>query len=343
MDSQSLPVSLLHTLTPHKGPVHAATLNSLGKYLLTAGADRQVHLFNAASTSTPTTIKSYSAHSGAVLTLSISSDNSTFASGGEDRNVLQWDVATGSVLRRFSAHTGTIQVAAFCGAQGNPNDVLLTAGFDGVLRFYDMRSRGAWKPIMECKDARDAILCAAVRDASIWTGSVDGVVRTYDMRAGQLQEDTMDCECLWAENPKPHSYIYFPHQGPVTSITPTVTASSLLVSTLARQGSNDNRATLALLDLSDGSHLQTIKGGINVQYRCRSMLSADDSTIIAGDEVGKVQVWNVLSGKERPFASQPSSAHGKAVLWIDGSTKDGGRVVSAAADGTVKIWGRRLM
>jgi mitogen-activated protein kinase organizer 1 len=89
--------------------------------------------------------------------------------------------------------------------------------------------------------------------------------------------------------------------------------------------------------------LQTIKGGINVQYRCRSMLSADDSTIIAGDEQGKIQAWDVLSGKQRPFASQTSDAHTKAVLSVDATTKDGGRVVSAAADGTVKIWGRRLM
>jgi len=191
----SLPVSLCHTLTPHKGPVHVARLNTLGKYLLTAGADRQIHLFNASSSTTPSIIKSYSSHSGGVLSLSIAHDNGSFVSAGEDRNVLQWDVGSGSILRRFSAHTGTIQVAQYCGAQGNPNDVLLTAGFDGVLRFYDLRARGAWKPIMECKDAKDAILCAASRESFVWSGSVDGVVRTYDMRAGQLQEDTVDREC----------------------------------------------------------------------------------------------------------------------------------------------------
>lgn len=196
MSSSDPTVSLLHTFSPHKGPIHVARLNSLGRYLLTAGADRQIHLFNASSTATPSVIKSYSAHSGAVLGLSISSDNSTFASGGEDRNVIQWDVASGSVVRRFSAHTGTIQVVSYCGAQGNPNDILLTAGYDGVLRFYDMRAKGAWKPIMECKDAKDAILCATAKEAYIWTGSVDGIVRNYDMRQGQLQEDTIDRKCI---------------------------------------------------------------------------------------------------------------------------------------------------
>lgn len=189
-----LPVSHCHTITAHKGPVHVARLNSLGKYLLTAGADRQIHLFNVATLTTPTIIKSYSAHSGSILSLCIASDNATFVSGGEDRNVIQWDVGTGSVLRRFSAHNGAIQISQYCGAQGNPNDVLLTGGYDGVLRFYDLRARGAWKPIMESKDAKDAILCAETKGALIWTGSVDGVVRTYDMRAGQLQQDTIDRE-----------------------------------------------------------------------------------------------------------------------------------------------------
>lgn len=129
----------------------------------------------------------------------------------------------------------------------------------------------------------------------------------------------------------------------MTSITPTVTATSLLVSTLARQGSQDKRATHYLLDLSDGSHLQTIKGGVNVQYRCRSMLSADDSTIIAGDEQGRIQVWDVLSGKQRSFTNQLSEGHTKAVLWIEATTKESGRIVSAAADGTVKIWRRQMM
>ena len=334
------PFQLLHTLTPHKGPVHAARLNSLGRYLLTAGADRQVHLFNASSSTTPSIIKSYSAHSGAVLTLSIASDSSTFVSGGEDRNVLQWDVASGSVVRRFSAHTGAVQVASFCGAQGSPNDVLLTAGFDGVLRFYDMRARGAWKPIMECKDAKDTILTATAKESCIWTGSVDGVVRTYDLRAGQLQEDTVDREyhCFPQEGPHSEINVLFPIPGPVASITPTITSTSLLISMLARQG--EKKATHAVLDLSDGSNLQSIEGGPNNQYRCPSILHSGDSCIVAGDEDGRVKMWDILSGKERPF-TRPGAAtmeHAKAVLSLEATDKEGGKVVSAAADGSVRIW-----
>lgn len=98
-------------------------------------------------------------------------------------------------------------------------------------------------------------------------------------------------------------------------------------------------ATHAILDLSDGSHLQSVEGGPNSQYRCRSILSANDGMIIAGDEKGRIRQWDVLSSKERPF-TRPGAAieHAKAVLWIESTEKEGGKIVSASADGTVKIW-----
>lgn len=130
-----------------------------------------------------------------------------------------------------------------------------------------------------------------------------------------------------------------PSSGPITAITPTISASSLLVTTLARQG--EKSATHSLLDLSDGSHLQTIQGGTNVQYRCQSILSKDDGTIMAGDEQGKIRAWDVLSGKERPFTNNATSAeHTNAVLWLETTDKNGGRIVSASADGSVKVWAR---
>lgn len=335
--STSLPTVLQATVRVHKGPVHVARFNTLGRYLLTAGSDRQIHLFNAATLSqgrsdghpaaATAAIKTYAAHSGSILALSIASDNATFVSGGEDRNVLQWDVASGSVLRRLSAHSGAIHTVMYCGAaKDGANDVLATAGFDGTLRFYDMRARGAWKPIMECKDAKDAILCAATHEALIWTGSVDGVIRTYDMRAGELREDTVD--------------------RPVTSISPSSTGTSLLVSTLAAEaqpgsGRDGQSATHIILDNADGSHLQTMQGGPNKQYRCRATLWNSDATVVAGDERGQLAAWDVLSGERIPGRSVEawSRAHDKAVLWTECSERDGGRMVTASADSTVKLWG----
>lgn len=322
----SLPTRLQSTIEAHKGPVHIAQFNTSGKYFLTGGTDRQIHLFNATTTEEDIKpIKTYSAHSGTILGLSIAKDNASFVSGGQDRNVLVWDVATGSVIRRFSAHTGSIHSVNHCGAssqqtQPAPEDVILTAGEDGFVRFFDLRARGAWKPIMECKNAKDTILTTASYQSCVWSGSVDGVLRKYDVRAGILQEDTID--------------------RPITSITPSKAGSSVLVSVLA-SSTRSQTASHIILDVGDGSHLQTVHGGPNVQYRCKSSLWANDSTIIAGDETGKIAAWNVLDGNESLRNARISTwekAHSKAVLWTECTAQDGGRMITTSADGTVKIW-----
>lgn len=201
--ARHLPRRCQLTLKAHTGPCHVARYDSNGRYLLTAGADRTIKLWNASSSSssevaqpTPPPIKTYSSgHTYEILALDVSPDNSRFASGGGDKNVLLWDVATSTILRRFSAHEGRINDVRFAGsASPQGSSALCTVGFDAILRFYDLRAQGAWRPIMECKEAKDAIQTMAIRGEEIWTGSVDGMVRCYDMRKGEIREDTVDGE-----------------------------------------------------------------------------------------------------------------------------------------------------
>lgn len=203
-----LPTQCHFSAKAHQGACHVARFDSHGRYILTGGADRAVRLWNASAARSeegPTAIKTYSSgHSHEILAIDIASDNARFASGGGDKSVMLWDVTTSQILRRFSAHEGRINDIRFAGpttseqsshgGSSSSATLLCTAGFDGVLRFYDLRAQGAWRPVMECKDARDAILCTCIQGHNVWTGSTDGVVRRYDVRAGALTEDTVDGE-----------------------------------------------------------------------------------------------------------------------------------------------------
>lgn len=186
--------SPLLSLKAHTGTCHVARYDANGRYILTGGADRTVKLWsanggNGGGNGAP--IKTYtSGHSYEILAIDVTLDNSRFASAGGDKNVVLWDVASSSILRRFSAHEGRINDVRFA-AEGN---VLVTGGFDATLRMYDLRAQGAWRPIMESKEASDAIQAVAVGagdNAVIRTGSVDGVLRTYDVRQGQVTQDTI--------------------------------------------------------------------------------------------------------------------------------------------------------
>lgn len=269
-------------------------------------------------------IKSYSSgHSHEILALDVTRDNARFASGGPDKAVLLWDVPTSTVLRRFSAHTGAINDVRFAGpgAEGGGDQVLCTAGYDGILRFYDLRAQGAWRPILESKDARDAIqtICFDPTRSTIWTGSVDGCVRCYDVRKGTLTQDTVD--------------------EPVVSLSLASAGQLVLVST--------SDSTHRLFDAGDGSLLQSFTGHRNERYRCHSAVTRPvEDRVVGGDEEGVVRVWDLLSGKVVQTLSvgedsaTPRTGRSKAILWTECNPRAQGplEVVTGGADGAIHVW-----
>ncbi|CAD6888413.1 unnamed protein product [Tilletia caries] len=338
-------VKFLHSFAAHKAAINVARWNSLGKYILTASSDRSVNLWNAASG--PPCIRSYSGHSHDVHALEIAPDNASFASGGEDKNVLVWDVASANILHRFNQHQGRINDVRFAGAAGGElghaagtglgHSVLFTAGFDTVTRAYDLRAKN-YKPIMEMKDATDSITTLSISKSAIFTGSADGIVRSYDLRKGELREDVF--------------------ATPIVSLSPNRNRSLLLVSTLDH--------THRILDLSDGTVLQTLKGHRNSSYRCHSVFSSDEASVLAGDETGILWKWDILTGDGEPIkpdqvlstktaygdrkatgadkdqrAIQIASdvAHARSVLWTEVSPAQNSTLcLTAGADAVLKIW-----
>ncbi|EST07456.1 WD40 repeat [Kalmanozyma brasiliensis GHG001] len=304
-----LPTCLEQTLVAHKAPVNVARYNSTGRYILTGSSDRTIKLWNAHSEGDA--IQTYAEHNQEVLALDVSQDNARFVSGGGDKSVLVWDVGSGSVVRRFSGFMGKINDVRFGGRDGD-GSVVVTGGFDGVVRVFDLRAQGAWRPIMELKEAKDAVTSISVRQDKIYTGAVDGVLRCYDLRAGQLRADTLP--------------------APITSVAPSRLGSSVLVATLD--------STVRLLDQKDGTLLHAYKGHTHDEYRCKAVFANEEDGIVIGDEEGRLVGWDVVTGENVAVgdAASGGKVRGKAVLWVECNPHDSQQMVSAGADGTVKIW-----
>ena len=134
MGAPALPTSTHATLAGHEAPVLAARFSKDGAYLLTAGKDRTFRLWNPRK---GTCIKTYAGHAREVRDVDAAADNSRLATCGGDKDVFLWDVTSGSRLRRFRGHEGGVNAVAFAGE----NDaVLVSAGFDRTVRFFDCRS-----------------------------------------------------------------------------------------------------------------------------------------------------------------------------------------------------------
>ncbi|KAF9526595.1 nuclear mRNA splicing protein [Crepidotus variabilis] len=299
---QPLPRTLHVVLENHKGPVNVARYSKgTSKYILTGGQDRTVKLWNA---NLGTEIKTFAAHGYEVLSVTISQDNAKFASSGGDRSVFLWDVATGATTRRIPGHMLKIHVVEF----NEDASIVASGSYDSTVRLWDLRSQNR-QAIQVLEEARDAIQTLHIGPTFIITGSVDGHVRTYDLRMGELRSD------------------FIGH--PVTSILPTQDAQTLLVASL------DNH--IRLIDASNGKMLNDFTGHSNDSYRCRACFGHGEATVICGDEKGQMWAWDLLDASILQ-PNPPPKIHNKLITWTEHHPTESGEVITASADGTVKVW-----
>ncbi|KAI0344825.1 nuclear mRNA splicing protein [Trametopsis cervina] len=297
----------LHTtLSNHKGAVHVARYaKGSAKYVLTGGQDRTVRLWNPSS---GVEIKNYAAHGYEVLSISVSHDNSKFASSGGDRSVFLWDVSTGATIRRIAGHMGKINTVEF----NDDASVVASGSYDATVRLWDIKSQNR-QPIQVLDEAKDAVQALYVGNGLIMTGSVDGYVRTYDLRMGELRAD------------------YIGH--PVTAVAPTKDHQTYLVTTLDSH--------VRLMDATSGKLLNDFTGHLNKSYRCRACLGHNEASVVCGDEDGKVWAWDLLDANLLP-PNPPPKVHSSVILWTEHHPTDESEMITASGDGTVKVWRRPM-
>lgn len=269
-------------------------------------------------------IQTYEAHGYEVLSLAVSSGNTSFVSGGGDRAVFLWDVASAVTMRRFGGssahgHTSRVNCVAFA---GDADALVVSGGFDTTVRLWDARSSSA-KPIQVLDEARDAITCLAMRGPEVVAGSVDGRVRSYDVRMGRCTTDVIS------------------GASGVTSVSVTRDGRAMLV------GSLDSK--LRLMDRDDGSCLRAYAdaGWRNEELRLQSILGGKEKYVLVGDEMtgpeaeaaqpgeGRILAWDLLSGKLAGKVTVPWGPEGydarKRVVGRDGKEKVRKNVISCLA------------
>jgi WD40 repeat protein len=104
-----------------------------GKLLASAGADKVVRLWDAATGKPTAALKG---HKDDVYSVAFSPDGKTLASGSYDKTVRLWD-AGGKHLATLKAHTSTVNTVAF----SPDGKVLATGSNDGTIRLWDLPAR----------------------------------------------------------------------------------------------------------------------------------------------------------------------------------------------------------
>ncbi|WP_433796836.1 NB-ARC domain-containing protein [Actinoplanes sp. CA-252034] len=123
--------ALRRTVTGHTAPVRAIAIAPGSDWFVTAGADRTVRLWTAATGAERMTL---TGHTDRVTAVAIAADGTWLASGGADRSVRAWDAATGALRARFTGHTAQVNAVAIA-----PDGTwLASGGADGTVRIWDL-------------------------------------------------------------------------------------------------------------------------------------------------------------------------------------------------------------
>ena len=293
----SLPSSrFLERSLDNVGSVNAIALSPDGKTLVSASFGT-IRMWNVKTGLLVRTLNGVHSQKS-VKSLAVSPDGSIFASGGDDNNLILWDLKTGRRILTIAAHQAAVNAIAF----SSDSKTLATGSDDKTVRLWNAKTGTRLRTLGGHAGGVNAI--ALSRDGkTLASGSEDKTVRLWNLNTGEVRR------------------IITGHGGAVNSVDFSPNGQ------LVASASNDN--TIRLSNVRDGKRTRTFKG--HSSWVRTIVFSPDSRTLVSGG--GDIIVWDLKTGKERATLS----GHSQFVNSI-AITKDSKTFVSGSPDHTIKIW-----
>lgn len=298
----------IRIFTGHGGHLNAVSLTADGRWALSASQDT-LRLWEVAS---GRCVRTFAGHTGlatsvtlptatgVVTSVTFSTDGRWALSGGWDKTVRLWEVATGKCLRVFEGHMEPVTSVALS-ANGR---LALSASEDKTLRLWELVS-GRCLRVFEGHTG--SVTSAAVSADGRWalSGSWDGTLRLWEVATGR---------CLRT---------FAKHAKWVSSVALTTDAC------WAVSGSGD--ATLLLWELVSGRCLRVFEGHMG-PVTCVA-LSAGGRWALSGAEDRTLRLWELQTG--RCLRTFEGHTH-----WVTSValTADGRCALSGGSDNTLRLW-----
>ncbi len=155
-----------------------ASYNSDGKYIITAGSDSSIIIWNADRRTIYRTLTGLKARPNVAI---FSVDNKFALSGGKDNIVSMWDLATmpSKIVKTFEGHKGPIK-----SLDVSPNGKYLATGStDGTIRIWDLLNTNL---VYELKGHNKDVnsITFSPDGKTLVSGGADGVINLWNIENG---------------------------------------------------------------------------------------------------------------------------------------------------------------
>ncbi len=289
-----------------------------GKTLVSAGADGNIKIWNAATGNVQRTL---SGHTNALYKAIFSPNEKLLASSSRDTTVRIWDVASGRELYKLSGHRCSIKKVEF-----SPDGKMLgSVSNDATLKLWDVATGKELKSLVHAKtnDADVSVYSVVFsRDGkSVLAGNGDGTISEWEIATGREAR-------VWKAHGDGVFHLIFSSDY------------RLLVSS----GYGDY--TTKIWDTATWREIRplTDKKTEGLTEQVVAVAFTPNGQLIAASEVGfdeklqdyaysRVSLWNAATG-EKIFSLQDSKFPMNAVVF----TPDNRFVVTGSNDGNIIFW-----
>ncbi len=277
-------------------------------------------------------------HKGNVLSVALSPDGKTVASGSKDKTIKLWEVSSGDLLQTLRAHRGTVQALAF-----SPDGTFLASGSeDNTVKLWNIEEgkvketlkeppesfltnlieilKGEQKNLLILEDHKVFSVAFSPNGERLAAGNWNRNIMLWEVHSGTvLQLINGRFKHFW----EPKGDDRGGHTNSVNSV-----AFSPDGRTLASGGFDK---VIKLWDVETGTLLKTFKGHGDAVLSVT--FSPDGKVLASGSYDKSIKLWEIVSGK----ILQTMRGHQKAVTSVN-FRPDGQILASGSFDRTVKLW-----
>ena len=334
------------------GAVYGVAFSSDDGAVFACGQDGKARLIagpkpdGTTAGNTATRLREFLGHNGSVTSLALTPDRSLLITGGEDKTVRVWEVASGKQLRSFQGHMTSDQTWISAVAVRGDGKQIASGWVDGTIRLWDLTSEDEHRAFTDATESLWAVAFSPDGKRVAAAGS-DLAIRVYDPETGKLEATLKgakspitslaflpDSNRLASAGGDQAIVIWdVAKQKPIKELSGHESAVlSLAVSEDGKVLSGSADKTVRLFDPAEEKALWTWKSRSAV---CAVAIRKGGKQAAVGMADGTLSILDLSEKTPKETSTQTAHVAGVACLAF---SPDGFRLGSVGGDGALRVW-----